>query len=108
MFCCALLWCEPTIQAFSCPHCHERNSEVQFAGVVGEKGRKYILDVAEGDLRALNRQVVKSDYATLKVPELEFEIESGTQKVREKNPRRKRSIAAPVPVSRGQLQSNAW
>lgn len=34
----------------------------------------------EGDLRALNRQVVKSDHATLRVPELDFEIEAGTQK----------------------------
>ena len=67
-------------QAFECPHCHERNSEVQFAGLIGEKGRKYALRVEEGDLRSLNRQLVKSDFATLRVPELEFEIQAGTQK----------------------------
>lgn len=71
---------EIVLMAFECPHCGERNSEVQFAGLIGEKGRKYHLRVEPGDLRAINRQVVKSDHATLSVPELEFEIEPGTQK----------------------------
>ena len=64
---------EIVLMAFECPHCGERNSEVQFAGLIGEKGRKYHLRVEPGDLRAINRQVVKSDHATLSVPELEFE-----------------------------------
>jgi len=71
---------EIVLMAFECPHCGERNSEVQFAGLIGEKGRKYTLEVEVGDLRGINRQVVKSDHATLTVPELEFEIEAGTQK----------------------------
>ena len=71
---------EIILMAFECPHCYERNSEVQFAGLIGDKGRKYCLKVEEGDLRAMNRQVVKSDYATLRVPELDFEIQPGTQK----------------------------
>ena len=58
---------EIVLMAFECPYCHERNSEVQFAGLIGEKGRRYTLEVKEGDLRALNRQVVKSDHATLRV-----------------------------------------
>ena len=71
---------EIVLLAFECPHCHERNSEVQFAGLIGERGRKYALSVNEGDAEALNRQLVKSDHATLRIPELDFEIEAGTQK----------------------------
>ena len=58
----------------------DRNNEVSFTGAFGEQGVKYTLSVAQGDQQALSRQVVKSDSATVTVPELEFEIPAATQK----------------------------
>lgn len=57
-----------------------RNNEVSFTGTFGEQGVRYTLTVAKGDQQALSRQVVKSDNATVTVPELEFEIPAATQK----------------------------
>ena len=57
-----------------------RNNEVSFTGTFGEQGVRYTLTVAKGDQEALSRQVVKSDNATITVPELEFEIPAATQK----------------------------
>eukprot|EP00850_Spirogloea_muscicola_P000998 SM000003S11243 [mRNA] locus=s3:1782077:1785543:- [translate_table: standard] len=53
--------------AFECPHCHERNCEVLFAGSLQPRGCRFTLSVAPGDVQALNRQLVKSDTATLTV-----------------------------------------
>ncbi|KAK9806531.1 hypothetical protein WJX73_007900 [Symbiochloris irregularis] len=68
------------IYSFECQHCNSRNNEVQFAGVFGEKGVRYTLAVGAGQPDILSRQVVKSDSATAKVPELDFEIPSSTQR----------------------------
>ncbi|GER40999.1 ZPR1 zinc-finger domain protein [Striga asiatica] len=62
------------LSAFECPHCGERNNEVQFAGEIQPKGCHYLLEVPTGDQKMFNRQVVKSETATIKIPELEFEI----------------------------------
>ena len=59
------------VSAFSCEHCGNRNSEVQLADYE-EKGCRYMLHV-EG-VNSLDRQVVKSEKATIHLPELEFEI----------------------------------
>ena len=53
---------------------------MSFTGTFGEQGVRYTLTVAKGDQAALSRQVVKSDNATVTVPELEFEIPAATQK----------------------------
>ena len=53
---------------------------MSFTGTFGEQGVRYTLTVAKGDQEALSRQVVKSDNATVTVPELEFEIPAATQK----------------------------
>ncbi|KAI4999369.1 hypothetical protein ZWY2020_003958 [Hordeum vulgare] len=58
---------EVVLMAFECPHCSERNNEVQFAGQLQPKGCCYRLDVPQGQNEVLNRQVVKSDSATFKV-----------------------------------------
>ncbi|KAI3994636.1 hypothetical protein MKX01_027526 [Papaver californicum] len=71
---------EVVLMAFECPHCHERNNEVQFAGQLQPKGCSYSLKVPAGDLKMLNRQVVKSDSATIKIPELDFEIPTEAQR----------------------------
>ncbi|KAK6931945.1 Zinc finger, ZPR1-type [Dillenia turbinata] len=68
------------LSAFECPHCGERNSEVQFAGELQPRGCNYTLKFQAGDLKMLNRQVLKSDSATIKIPELDFEIPPEAQR----------------------------
>jgi zinc finger protein len=55
------------ISAFECPHCGERNNEVQFAGEIQPRGCCYNLEVLAGDVKIFDRQVVKSESATIKV-----------------------------------------
>lgn len=63
---------EIIIMSFLCPHCGFKNSEVQPAGKIQEKGSKYVLKVDDkGDL---NRQIIKSDSATCRFAEIDVEI----------------------------------
>ncbi|KAJ1290582.1 hypothetical protein BS78_02G255000 [Paspalum vaginatum] len=71
---------EVVLMAFECPHCGERNNEIQFAGQLQPKGRCYKLKIPSGQSEVLNRQVVKSDSATIKIPELNFEIPPEAQR----------------------------
>ncbi|CAD6342631.1 unnamed protein product [Miscanthus lutarioriparius] len=71
---------EVVLMAFECPHCGERNNEIQFAGQLQPKGCCYSLEVPSGQSEILNRQVVKSDSATIKIPELDFEIPPEAQR----------------------------
>lgn len=68
------------LAAFECPHCGERNNEVQFAGELQPRGCHYCLKISSGDRQMLNRQVVKSESATIKIPELDFEIPPEAQR----------------------------
>ncbi|PPS20355.1 hypothetical protein GOBAR_AA00244 [Gossypium barbadense] len=70
------------LSAFECPHCGERNNEVQFAGEIQPKGCHYRLEVQPGDPKVVlfSRQVVKSESATIKIPELDFEIPPEAQR----------------------------
>ncbi|PPD89661.1 hypothetical protein GOBAR_DD13391 [Gossypium barbadense] len=68
------------LSAFECPHCGERNNEVQFAGEIQPKGCHYHLEVQPGDPKLFSRQVVKSESATIKIPELDFEIPPEAQR----------------------------
>ncbi|PWA83213.1 Zinc finger, ZPR1-type [Artemisia annua] len=68
------------LSAFECPHCGERNNEVQFAGEIQPRGSRYHLEVPAGDQKMLNRQVVKSENATIKIPQLDFEIPPESQR----------------------------
>ncbi|KZV24317.1 hypothetical protein F511_01799 [Dorcoceras hygrometricum] len=68
------------LSAFECTHCGERNNEVQFAGEIQPKGCLYRLEVPSGDKKMFNRQVVKSETATIKIPELDFEIPTEAQR----------------------------
>ncbi|KAG4109148.1 hypothetical protein ERO13_1Z049309v2 [Gossypium hirsutum] len=68
------------LSAFECPHCGERNNEVQFAGEIQPKGCHYRLEVQPGDPKLFSRQVVKSESATIKIPELDFEIPPEAQR----------------------------
>lgn len=64
--------------SFSCEHCGYENNEIQSGGPVSEKAVQITLCVET--LPDLNRQVVKSDYTSIKIPELDFEIPSKSQK----------------------------
>ncbi|KAH9599391.1 zinc finger protein [Trypanosoma melophagium] len=69
---------EVIVSSFECPHCSEKNNEVTFGGTFGPKSVRYELEVKSK--KDLNRQVVKSEYATVYIPQLEFEIPPESQK----------------------------
>ncbi len=66
------------IMTIQCPECHFRNSEVKFGGVIQPQGLKLTLTMTTP--ADLQRQLVKSDSASLKIPALSFEIPPETQK----------------------------
>eukprot|EP00759_Apiculatamorpha_spiralis_P014943 PhF_6_TR21670/c0_g1_i1/m.30924/K06874/K06874; zinc finger protein len=67
------------ISSFECHNedCGYSNREVQFSGEFPSHGVRYDLKVV--DRADLNRQVVKSEHAIIKIPELDLEIPSNTQ-----------------------------
>lgn len=69
---------EVIISSFSCPHCKWLNTEIQSAGRIQEQGIRYTLKVRTK--QDLNREVVRTDSATTRIPELGFEIPPFTQK----------------------------
>jgi zinc finger protein len=69
---------EIMISAFHCDHCGYKNSEVSFAGRLDDFGVKYELRVINNV--AFNRTVVKSEFATISIPEIGLEIPPQTQK----------------------------
>ncbi|CAL7939150.1 unnamed protein product [Xylocopa violacea] len=66
------------VMSFDCENCGYQNNEIQNSGKIAEKGIRITLQVKS--LRDLNRQVVKSDYTSIKIPSLDFEIPSRSQK----------------------------
>ncbi|KAK4298271.1 hypothetical protein Pmani_029378 [Petrolisthes manimaculis] len=68
---------EVILTSFECEDCGNRNSGCQ-TGRVGEKGVRYRLEVRE--THDLARQVVRSEHATVNIPELELEIPPTSEK----------------------------
>lgn len=66
---------EIVIMSFYCEHCNFRNSEIQSAGEIQQRGSKYFLNVESED--DLQRSVVKTDNCTFKIEELDLEIPPG-------------------------------
>ncbi|CAG9790715.1 unnamed protein product [Diatraea saccharalis] len=66
------------IMSFSCEECGYENNEIQPGGAFAELGVRWKLRV-ENQID-LNRQVVKSDYTSVKIPEVDFEIPAQSQK----------------------------
>ncbi|KAK2587606.1 hypothetical protein KPH14_003733 [Odynerus spinipes] len=66
------------VMSFDCEHCGYQNNEIQSGGKIAEKGIKITLQVSSP--RDLNRQVVKSDYTSVQIPHLDFEIPARSQK----------------------------
>ncbi|XP_019952377.2 zinc finger protein ZPR1 [Paralichthys olivaceus] len=69
---------EVIVSSFSCEHCSWSNTEIQSAGRIQEQGVCYTLRVKTK--QDLDREVVKADSATTRIPELDFEIPPFTQK----------------------------
>nr|SVE74204.1 EOG090X06TU [Daphnia barbata] len=63
---------EIILMSFECDHCGCKNNEVQSGEKIQEKG--VLIHVSISSPKDLNRQVIKSDYATIKIPDIEFEI----------------------------------
>ncbi|CAL8084221.1 unnamed protein product [Orchesella dallaii] len=66
------------VSSFECSHCGYKNCELSSAMEISAVGVEYQLQVM--DKIDLNRMVVKSDFACVKIPELDLETPSGTQK----------------------------
>ncbi|XP_006605520.1 zinc finger protein ZPR1 homolog isoform X2 [Glycine soja] len=67
---------EVIVMASTCDSCGYRNSELKPGGRIPEKGKKITLNVK--NVNDLSRDVIKSDTASVKVPELDLELASGT------------------------------
>lgn len=61
--------------SFYCDHCHFKNSEIQSAGEIQEKGAKYVLKMDQ--LPDMERQIVKSDSAVFRIEDLDLEVPAG-------------------------------
>jgi zinc finger protein len=61
--------------SFFCPHCNFKNSEIQSAGEIQQKGARYELRLTAPTDFA--RQVVKSDTCVVKFIELDIEVPAG-------------------------------
>nr|CAG4650178.1 EOG090X06TU [Sida crystallina] len=63
---------EIILMSFECEHCGFKNNEIQSGDKIQAQG--HILECSIKEERDMNRQIIKSDYATVKIPELDFEI----------------------------------
>ncbi|KAJ4323772.1 nucleolar zinc-finger protein [Neodidymelliopsis sp. IMI 364377] len=66
---------EIVIMSFECPSCGFRNSEIQPAGEIQQRGIKYTVRVDTTE--DLSNQIVKSDTAIFRVEEIDLEIPPG-------------------------------
>ncbi|XP_069470602.1 zinc finger protein ZPR1 isoform X1 [Ambystoma mexicanum] len=69
---------EIIVSSFKCDECGWSNTEIQSAGRIQDQGVRYALTVRTK--KDLDREVVKMDCATTRIPELDFEIPPFTQK----------------------------
>jgi len=67
---------EVILMATTCDLCGYRNSELKAGGEIPAKGKKITLRVQNA--KDLTRDVIKSDSAGVKIPELELELAGGT------------------------------
>lgn len=65
------------VSSFNCDACGFSNNSVQEAGTLADRGVRIVLNV--GDKLIMDRQVVKSENATLTIPEIGLEIPAKTQ-----------------------------
>ena len=61
--------------AMHCDHCGERSNEVKAGGEISPQGSTITLTV--NSIEDLNRDVLKSDFATISIPEIKLESATG-------------------------------
>ena len=69
---------EVILMSFNCDNCSYQNNEIQSGGMVQDLGIKYKVKIIQP--QDLSRQIVKSDYASLIVPEIDLEVPPNSQK----------------------------
>ena len=69
---------EIIVSSFRCEHCHNSNTSVQPASSFSDKGVRYTLTVSNAT--DLDRQVIKSAWGTITIPDVELEIPREAQK----------------------------
>ncbi|KAG9509029.1 Zinc finger protein ZPR1, partial [Fragariocoptes setiger] len=63
---------EVAIMSFECKHCNTINNELQSVGEIQERGVRYKVKChTDADLQ---RQIVKTEWSEIKVPEIDFEV----------------------------------
>lgn len=67
---------ELLIMSFTCEHCGYKSNEVKVGGEISQKGKKITLVV--DNIEDLNRDLFKSDTATISIPELDFFMQPGS------------------------------
>jgi zinc finger protein len=82
------------IAAFSCPHCGFRSSDLHTMSY-DDRGIRYELEVTQRS--DLDREVVRTEYATVSVPAIEFEIPF--------NPERKGEVTTVEGILTGAIRS---
>lgn len=63
---------EVAIMSFECSHCNTINNELQSVSDMQEKGIRYKVRCERDE--DLQRQVVKTEWSEIKIPEIEFEV----------------------------------
>ncbi|KYN97349.1 putative zinc finger protein [Plasmodium gaboni] len=66
------------IHSFECEFCNYKNNVIQDLNQIKDKGVKICMKINNEEL--LDRQLIKSEYGVLKIPEIDFEIPKETQK----------------------------
>ncbi|KAJ6640698.1 Zinc finger protein [Pseudolycoriella hygida] len=69
---------EVVLMSFSCDACGFANNEIQSGGEIEAKGVRITLAIK--NINDLNRRVVKSDFTSVKIVEVDFEIPAQSQK----------------------------
>jgi zinc finger protein len=64
--------------SFTCDHCGFQNNEIQSGSEIKEKAIRFKIVVE--DAKDLNRKVCKTDYSSIRIEELDFEIPAKSQK----------------------------
>ncbi|KAL0476831.1 zpr1 [Acrasis kona] len=67
---------EMVVMAFNCDHCGFRSNEVKVVGVISTVGTKITLQVQSST--DIHRDLLKSDSATVYIPEIDLEITEGS------------------------------
>lgn len=63
---------EVAIMSFECKHCHTLNNELQSVSDMQPKGVRYKVKCTQD--QDLQRQIVKTEWSEIKIPEIEFEV----------------------------------